>query len=74
MALKIDIYISEICASYHQLRENLDRTLTELNLQVAATYHTIYYEDAISRNIKGSPSVWINGRDAFASPNAPGLT
>jgi hypothetical protein len=72
--LKIDIYISEICGSYYQLRENVERALTELNLSVEPTYHTIYYEDALSMNIKGSPSVWINGIDAFESPNAPGLT
>jgi hypothetical protein len=74
MSLKIDIYISEICGSYHQLRENLDRAITELNVTVETTFHTIYYEDALSRNIKGSPSVWINGRDAFESPDSPGLT
>jgi predicted alpha/beta superfamily hydrolase len=74
MFLKIDVYFSENCGSYHQLRENLDKALTELSLSAAVTCHTIYYEDALTRNIKGSPSIWINGKDAFESPGSPGIT
>ena len=62
-----------MCGSYHQLRENLPQALAELSLSADVTYHTVYYEDAVSRNIKGSPSIWINGKDAFESPNSPGL-
>ena len=72
--MKIDIYMSELCGSYHTLRENLARALTELAVAADITYHTIYYEDAISLNIKGSPTIRINGRDVFESGNAPGLT
>jgi hypothetical protein len=74
MPLTIDVYFSEMCGSYYELRENLDRTLAELGITAEVTYHTIYYDDAVSRNIKGSPSIWINGRDAFESPAAPGIT
>ncbi len=74
MALKIDIYMSEICGSYYLLRENLDRALAELNVKADLTYHTIYYDDAVSRDIKGSPSIWINGKDAFEGGNSPGIT
>ena len=71
--MKIDIFMSEICGSYHQLRENLDLAIKELDVQADITYHTIYYDDAISRNIKGSPSIWINGIDAFEGGNTPGI-
>ncbi len=73
MLLTIDVYLSEICGSYYQLRENIDNALAELGVRAAVTYHTIYYDDAVSRNIKGSPSIWINGSDAFDSPASAGI-
>ena len=72
--MKIDIYLSEICGSYHELRENLDRALSELNIKPDVTEHTVYYDEAVSRNILGSPSIWINGKDAFEGGNSPGIT
>jgi hypothetical protein len=71
--MQIDIYQSEMCGSYHQLRENLDRALAELNSAATVHYETVSYDDAVSRNIKGSPSIWINGKDAFDSPASPGI-
>lgn len=73
MSLKIEVYLSELCGSYHQLRENLDRALAELHITADVSYQTVYYDDAVSRNIKGSPSIWINGEDAFESPHSPGI-
>ncbi|OGW50116.1 MAG: hypothetical protein A2078_00295 [Nitrospirae bacterium GWC2_57_9] len=73
MSLKIDIYQSEMCGSYYQLRENIDRALSELNVSAEVNYTTVYYDDAVARNIKGSPSIWINGRDAFESGLDPGI-
>jgi hypothetical protein len=73
MQLTIDVYLAEICGSYYELRENIDRALAELGKTANVEYHTIYYDDAVSRNIKGSPSIWINGRDAFDTPSSPGI-
>jgi len=72
--MKIDIYLSEICGSYHELRKNLDRALAELDIKPDVTYRTIYYGEAVSRNIKGSPSLWINGKDAFEGGSSPGIS
>jgi len=72
--MKIDIYLSEICGSYHELRGNLERALAELDIHPEVTYHTIYYDEAVSRNIMGSPSIWINGKDAFEGGSSPGIT
>jgi hypothetical protein len=72
--MKIDIYLSELCGSYYQLRENMDRALSEAGIMAEATYHTISYDDAVSKNIKGSPSIWIEGKDAFPGANSPGIT
>ncbi len=74
MIIKIDVYLSEICGSSPELRENLDRALAELNVNAEITYRTITYDDAVSGNIKGSPSLWINGKEAFESGNSPGIT
>jgi hypothetical protein len=72
--MKIDIYMSEICGSYHELRANLDHAIAELDIKPDVTFHTIYYDEAVSRNILGSPSIWINGRDAFEGGSSPGIT
>ena len=72
--MKIDIYLSEICGSYHELCSNLDRALAELAIKPDVTYHTIYYDEAVIRNILGSPSIWINGGDAFEGGSTPGTT
>ncbi len=74
MAIRIDVYMSEICGSYYKIRENVDRALAELAVNIDVNYQTIYYDDAVSRNIKGSPSIWINGADAFEGGNSPGIT
>jgi len=74
MPIKIDIFMSEICGSYYKLRENVERALQELGIDAEVNYETIYYEDAVSRGINGSPSLWVNGKDAFEGGNSPGLT
>jgi Thioredoxin domain len=74
MSLKIDIFTSEICGSYYQLRENIEKALAELDIETEVNYRTLYYDDAVSLGIKGSPTVWINGKDAFEGGNAPGIT
>jgi len=71
--MKIDIYMAEICGSYHQLRENLDHAIAELNAPVDVVYHTVYYDEAVSKGIKGSPSIWMNGKDAFEGSSSPGI-
>ena len=71
--MKIDIYLAEMCGSYHELRANLDLALAALGIKPDITYHTIYYDEAVSRNIMGSPSIWINGKDAFEGGSSPGI-
>ncbi|HTG01372.1 MAG TPA: thioredoxin family protein [Nitrospirota bacterium] len=73
--MKIDVFVSELCGSYHDLHENLNKALVSAGVSAEVEYHTLYYEDAISRNILGSPSIWINGQDAFESGSTtPGIT
>jgi predicted thioredoxin/glutaredoxin len=72
--MKIDIFTSESCGSYYQLRENIEQAIAELRVEAEVSYRTVYYDDAVSLGIKGSPSVWINGKDAFPGGSSPGIT
>ncbi len=74
MSLKIDIYTAEQCGSYYQLQEVIRQALGELGIEADVSYRTFYYDDAVSLGIKGSPSIWMNGRDAFEGGNSPGVT
>jgi hypothetical protein len=73
MQLKIDVYMAEICGSYHQLRENLERAIAQVQTPAEVAYHTVSYEEALDKGIKGSPSIWINGTDAFEGSSLPGI-
>jgi len=73
MPLKIDVYMAETCGSFHELRENLDRAISELSSPVEVVWHTVFYDEAVSKGIKGSPSIWINGKDAFEGSSSPGI-
>ncbi len=74
MSLKIDIFMSEQCGSYYRLRENVEQAIAEADARAEVNWRTIYYDDAVVLGIKGSPSVWINGKDAFPGGNDPGIT
>lgn len=71
--MKIDVYLSEFCGSYLQLNDNMDRALAEIDVEAEVTYYTVYYTEAVNRGIKGTPSIWINGKDAFKSKISPGI-
>jgi predicted DsbA family dithiol-disulfide isomerase len=73
MPITIDIYMAEMCGSYHQLRANLDRAIAELQAPAEVVYHTVDYDEAVSLGIKGSPSIWLNGKDAFEGSSSPGI-
>ncbi len=68
--MNIDCYMSEGCGSYHQLRENIDKALSELSVLADVGYHTVSYDEAIRLGLKGSPTIRINGKylDEGGSP------
>jgi len=63
-----------MCGSYHQLRQNLDQALAELRLQAEVVYTTVYYDEAVEKGIRGSPTVRINGKDLDDGGGNPGIT
>lgn len=71
--MKIDCYLSEHCGSYHLLRENIDRALAESGLTADVVYHTIQYDEAVKRGVKGSPSIRVNERDLFDVEGPAGI-
>ena len=73
-SLRIDVYLSETCASYYELRENLDRSAAILCVSNEVIYHTINYDDAVNLSIKGSPTIYINGKDAFKCDSSTGIS
>jgi hypothetical protein len=72
--MRIDCYLSEHCGSYHRLKENLDRALSDLALAAEVAFHTIYYDDAVAMGIKGSPTICLDGKDLFEIDSTPGIT
>ena len=72
--MKIDVFMSEFCGSYYQVRKNVELAIADLGIIADVNFHTIYYDDAVNRNIKGSPSIWVNGKDVFEGGNSPGIT
>lgn len=72
--MNIDCYLSEHCGSYHELRENLGIALKELGITAEPVFHTISYDEALALDIKGSPTIRINGTDLVEMPGSPGIT
>ncbi len=71
--MKIECFMLENCGSYHQLRKSIDRALAELNMTADVSYTAVSYEEAVSRGMKGSPTIRINGKD-IDDGGSPGIT
>lgn len=70
--MNIECFMSEGCSSYHQLRENIDKALSELKVKADVSYHTVYYDEAVKLGLRGSPTIRINGKD-FDEGSSPGI-
>lgn len=71
--MKIECFLSETCGSYHQLRENVEKALKELDISAEVSYPIVHYEEALSLGLRGSPHIRINGRD-FDEGGSPGIS
>jgi len=65
--MKIDCYLSMGCSSEAALRHNLNEALAEEGIETDVTCHRIDEEEAERLNLKGSPTILINGVDPFPS-------
>jgi len=72
--MKIDCYLSEHCSSFYELRENIGKAVTELGITADIEFHTVYYDDAVALDIKGSPTIRLDGKDLFETiAGSPGI-
>ena len=71
--MKIDCYLSEHCGSYYQLNDNISRALRELGMDAEVVFHTVFYDEAVSLGITGSPTLRLNGRDLFEGGGSVGI-
>ena len=61
--MKIDCYISEKCGSEEVLRKNIREALTLEGVEVEVNISVIDDVKAGSLGLRGSPSVFINGKE-----------
>jgi hypothetical protein len=61
--MRIDCYISEKCGSEEALRKNIREALTLEGVEVKVNISVIDDVKAGALGLKGSPSVFINGKE-----------
>ena len=65
--MKIDCYFSMGCTSDVALRQNLNEALQAEGAEAEVNSHRIGDNEAQRLNLKGSPTILINGVDPFPS-------
>ena len=65
--MKIDCYFSMGCTSDVQLKKNLPEALSAEGIEAEVSFHRITDDEAIRLDLKGSPTILINGVDPFPS-------
>jgi hypothetical protein len=61
--MKIDCYLSHGCGAEEGLRENIRQASDIENAEVEVNLRRIDEDEATSRHLSGSPSVFINGKE-----------
>jgi hypothetical protein len=61
--MKIDCYMSPSCSSEEELRKNITFALFSEKVQAEVNFHRINDDYAMSLGLKGSPSIFIDGRE-----------
>ncbi len=62
-AVKIECYMSLRCSSEEPLKENIETALALEGMKAEVTFRRIEDEEAAMLGLKGSPSVFINGKN-----------
>ena len=63
--MNIDVYTAKVCSYLPELQENVRAAIAEAGAQAEAEYHAIDFDEARKLGIRGGPTIWINGKDAF---------
>jgi len=61
--MRIECYLSPRCSSEEDLRKNINLALIIEKVQAEVSFHRIEDDNAMSLGLKGSPSVFIDGKE-----------
>jgi hypothetical protein len=70
--MTIECYLSRGCGSEEALKENIRRAIDAEGAAASVTFHRIDDSEAVRMGLRGSPSVFVNGKDIQPGP-APGF-
>ena len=65
--MKIDCYFSMDCRSDELLRKNVPEALAAEGIEADVNYHRIDDDEARRLDLRGSPTILIDGVDSFPS-------
>ncbi len=63
--MKIDVYTARVCSYFPELEENIRAALAAVGTDARVEHHPVDFGEARKLGIRGGPTIWINGRDAF---------
>lgn len=66
--LKIEVYMNMSCTSESQLRDNISRALELEGVTAEVTYQRLTDEEARKLDLRGSPTIRINGEEVQPLP------
>ncbi|MCS7149520.1 MAG: hypothetical protein N2Z40_04195 [Caldimicrobium sp.] len=66
--LKIEVYMNMSCSSETQLRDNISRALELEGVTAEVTYQRLSDEEARKLDLRGSPTIRINGEEVQPLP------
>ncbi|MEJ2696378.1 MAG: hypothetical protein P8013_06990 [Candidatus Sulfobium sp.] len=61
--MKIDCYLSQKCGAEAALRENIRKALTREDMEAEVSFHRLSDVEASLKGLKGSPAIFVNGRE-----------
>ena len=61
--LKIDCYLSQGCQSEEALKTNIAAAIQQEKIKAKVNVYRINDDEALSRGLSGSPSMFINGKE-----------
>ena len=61
--MRIECYLSPRCSSEEDLRKNINLALIIEKVQAEVSFQRIEDDNAMSLGLKGSPSVFIDGKE-----------
>ncbi|MCI0470011.1 MAG: hypothetical protein L0Y62_08130 [Nitrospirae bacterium] len=61
--IKIDCYLAQGCQSEEALKTNIAAAIEREGIKAEVNVYRINTDEALSRGLSGSPSIFINGKE-----------